>query len=186
MTIGKNITTIGDSAFSNCSIESVNISDLSAWCKIYFASSSSNPLYYASNIYLNGELVTDLIIPNDITEIKQYTFSGCSSLASVTIPNSVTSVGDSAFVSLTVLEEASFPSATTVNANAFTDAVIPVLKLTYPGKITVTGSFAAAGSFQPADTVLYLDESNSSEISDGNTWQSVSWKEIRTVSGETP
>lgn len=100
-------------------------------------------------------------------------------------PN-LTAVGDSAFVSLTVLEEASFPSATTVNANAFTDAVIPVLKLTYPGKITVTDSFAAAGSFQPADTVLYLDESNSSEISDGNTWQSVSWKEIRTVSGETP
>ena len=145
LTIGKNITTIGDSAFSNCSIESVNISDLSAWCKIYFASSSSNPLYYASNIYLNGELVTDLIIPNDITEIKQYTFSGCSSLASVTIPNSVTSVGDSAFSGCSSLASVTIPnSVTSVGDSAFSGCSA-LSSLTIGGSVTTIGNYAFSG-----------------------------------------
>ena len=145
LTIGKNITTIGDSAFSNCSIESVNISDLSAWCKIYFASSSSNPLYYASNIYLNGELVTDLIIPNDITEIKQYTFSGCSSLASVTIPNSVTSVGDSAFSGCSALSSLTIGD----NVNRIGDSAFSgcssLASVTIPNSVTSVGDSAFSG-----------------------------------------
>ena len=33
-------------------------------------------------------------IPNSVTSIGDYAFSGCTSLTSVTIPNSVTSIGD--------------------------------------------------------------------------------------------
>ena len=36
----------------------VNITDLSAWCKIDFASSSSNPLTNAYHLYWNGEEVS--------------------------------------------------------------------------------------------------------------------------------
>ena len=152
MTIGKNITTIGDSAFSNCSIESVNISDLSAWCKIYFASSSSNPLYYASNIYLNGELVTDLIIPNDITEIKQYTFSGCSSLASVTIPNSVTSVGDSAFSGCSALSSLTIGGSVTTIGNYAFSGCSSLVTATIPNSVTTVGNYA----FEDCDNLYSL------------------------------
>ena len=45
VTIGNGVTSIGDDAFSDCtSLNSVHISDLAAWCKIDFASSSANPL----------------------------------------------------------------------------------------------------------------------------------------------
>ena len=152
LTIGKNITTIGDSAFSNCSIESVNISDLSAWCKIYFASSSSNPLYYASNIYLNGELVTDLIIPNDITEIKQYTFSGCSSLASVTIPNSVTSVGDSAFSGCSALSSLTIGGSVTTIGNYAFSGCSSLVTATIPNSVTTVGNYA----FEDCDNLYSL------------------------------
>lgn len=49
------------------------------------------------DLYLNGALVTDLVIPDGVTSIGDYAFKGCSSLTSVTIPDSVTSIGESAF-----------------------------------------------------------------------------------------
>ena len=101
VTIGKNVTSIGDEAFYNCNrLTSVHISDLAAWCAISFG---SNPLDYAHNLYLNGELVTDLVIPDSVTSIGDYAFRNCTGLTSVTIPNSVTSIGEDAFRNCTSL-----------------------------------------------------------------------------------
>ena len=98
VTIPESVTSIGEYAFSGCeNLEAVYISDLSAWCNIEFENSYSNPLWSAHNLYLNGELVTDLVLPDGITEIKGYAFYGGDCLESVTIPNSVTSIGDYAF-----------------------------------------------------------------------------------------
>ena len=54
----------------------------------------SNPLYYAHNLYLNNQLVTNLVIPESVTSIGAYVFTGCSGLTSVTIGNNVTSIKD--------------------------------------------------------------------------------------------
>ena len=98
ITIPNSVTTIGKYAFFVCSgLKEVHISDLAAWCNISFGSDDANPLFYAHNLYLNGELVTDLVIPNCVTRIKNYTFYGCSGLTSITIPNSVTTIGYEAF-----------------------------------------------------------------------------------------
>ena len=98
ITIPNSVTSIGYRAFDDCyGLKEVHISDLASWCNIYFNDYESNPLYYAHNLYLNGELVTELVIPDGFSEIKNYAFYGCSGLTSVTIPNSVTSIGDDAF-----------------------------------------------------------------------------------------
>ena len=96
--IGESVESIGDSAFSDCySLTSVYITDIAAWCNISFYNSSSNPLYYANNLYLNGELVTELVIPDSVTSIGDRAFYNCYRLTSVVIPDSVTSIGNSAF-----------------------------------------------------------------------------------------
>ncbi len=98
VTIGNGVTSIGSYAFEGCtSLEGVYISDLGAWCGIDFADSSSNPLYYARNLYLNDQLVTALVIPDSVTSIGSNAFYRCTSLASITIPDSVTSIGLGAF-----------------------------------------------------------------------------------------
>lgn len=98
VTIGNGVTSIGDSAFDYCySLTKVYITDVAAWCEIDFYNNYSNPLYYAKKIYLNGEIVTDIIIPDGVASICDYAFYNCESLTSVTIPDSVISIGDSAF-----------------------------------------------------------------------------------------
>ena len=121
VTIGNSVTSIGYSAFNDCiNLTEVNISDLSAWCKIYFRSFSTNPLYYAGKLKLNGSEVTDLVIPNDVTQINDYAFYGCSNLTSVTIPNSVTSIGRYAFNGCRGLTEVTIPnSVTSIGDRAF-------------------------------------------------------------------
>ena len=98
VTIPNSVTSIGFASFEGCSgLTSVNILDIPAWCKVSFAYSSSNPLYYAKHLFIDGKEVKDLIIPNSVTSIGGSTFYGCSGLTSVTIPNSVTSIGTYAF-----------------------------------------------------------------------------------------
>ena len=98
VTIPNSVTSIGHIAFSGCSgLTSVHISDIAAWCNIDFTGYYSNPLEYAHHLYLNGEEVKDLVIPNSVTSIGDYAFQYCSGLTSVIIPNSVTSIGDGAF-----------------------------------------------------------------------------------------
>jgi hypothetical protein len=98
VTIPSSVTSIENYAFYQCYLKSLYISDLTAWCNIEFGDFDSNPLYnyYGEDLYLNGNKIENLIIPNNITTIKNYTFAGFSG-TSITIPSSVTSIGNGSF-----------------------------------------------------------------------------------------
>ena len=131
VTIGDSVTSIGNYAFSGCSsLDAVYISDLAAWCNIDFSGYSSNPL---NNLYINGTLVTDLVIPDSVTSIRKYAFSGCTSLTSVTIPDSFTSIGSSTFSSCTSLTSVTIPdSVTSIGSSAFAGCTA-IKKVNYCG-----------------------------------------------------
>ena len=96
--IGKSVTSVGVAAFEECvGLTSVHIKDLAAWCSISYYAWNSNPLYYARRLFLNGEEIKDLVVPESVTSISSFAFVSCSELTSVTIPNTVTSIGDYAF-----------------------------------------------------------------------------------------
>ena len=122
--VGNGLKSIGNNAFYDCSnLKSVAIADLAAWCAISFSNEYSNPMRLASNYYLNGVLITDLVIPSSVTSIGSYAFFGCNTLTSIDIPNSVTSIGDYAFKGCTKLTSVIVPLVIplTLGSGAFTN-----------------------------------------------------------------
>ena len=145
LTIPKSIKRI-NSTFNNCSLlTAVYITDLDAWCNIQFCKSDperSNPLWYAHHLFLNGEEIKDLIIPNSVTSIGYRTFSGCSSFTSVTIPNSVISIGDEAFENCSGLTSVTFSNGlTSIGKYAF-QSCRGLTTLNIPNSVNFIGDFA--------------------------------------------
>ena len=106
VTIGNLVESIGESAFSHCdNLEAVYYTGtITQWCEITFDDNDANPLYYAHNLYINNNIVDDLVIPEAITKIKPYSFWGASCLTSVSIHNSVTNISNTAFVNCSGVE----------------------------------------------------------------------------------
>jgi hypothetical protein len=96
--IPASITSVGQSAFSGCTaLQTVYIDDLDKWIRIQFASETSNPMYYASQLLLNNQPITgDIVIPDDITKLYDRVFKG-TDITSIVIPNTVTLIGKSIF-----------------------------------------------------------------------------------------
>lgn len=109
ITIPDTVTSIGSGAFSYCYyLKDVYITDIGKWCGISFEDWSATPLNYAHNLYLNGTLITNLVIPNGVTSIGGFAFSRCTGLTSITIPDSVTSIDWGAFSGCTGLTSIKF------------------------------------------------------------------------------
>ena len=113
ITIPSSLEFIENNAFSSClHLTAVYYTgSVEEWCRIVFGSNyqfSTNPLYYAHNLYINDSLLTSLVIPETITEIKPYAFYNASCLTSVSLGNSVETIGDYAFYGCTGLTEPIF------------------------------------------------------------------------------
>ena len=75
-----------------------------------------------SKVFYKCNNLTSITIPESVTSIGVYAFSGCTSLTSITIPNSVTSIGDEAFCACTGLTSITIPnSVTSIGRSAFHD-----------------------------------------------------------------
>lgn len=117
------LESIGSSAFSSCrSLKAVYITDIVTWFNIAFCNIMSNPLIYAENLYLNGELVTDIVIPSNVTDIGDFTLSGCSMLKSINISDRVTKIGYQAFKGCRMLTSIIIPdNVASIGDDAFSE-----------------------------------------------------------------
>jgi len=115
------VTSIGASAFYDCwGLTKAEFASIENFCNMVFENYDSNPLYFARHLYIDGQEVTDLVIPNGTTTIGNYAFIGCRGLTSVTIPEGVTSIGIMAFQSCSGLTSITIPnSVTTIGFGAF-------------------------------------------------------------------
>ena len=143
ITIGSRVTRIEKDAFFGCrALTSLHISDLRAWFRITFLNGSSNPLSYAHHLFLNGEEVKDLVIPNSVISIKDYAFEDCHSLTSVTIPDNVTTIGKWAFLNCSSLNSVTIPSSVTVIRESTFYGCSGLTTLTIPNSVTSIGQSA--------------------------------------------
>lgn len=122
LTIPLSVTTIENSAFygfsSSCTV--VYTGSVAQWCNITFSNEHSNPLWYSHKLIISGVEITDLVIPEGVTEIKQNTFVNYSQLKLVTIPSTVTAIGYNAFYNCYKLQPVTIPTTvTSIGVNAF-------------------------------------------------------------------
>lgn len=123
LTLSKSVETIHHHAFRNCyylehlhippsvkvfefeafpnGVKNVYIEDLTAWCKASFDNMTfawgANPLDFGANLYVNNELVKDLVLPEGLSTTGAYAFSGWKG-RSVTFPKSFKQVSHCSFM----------------------------------------------------------------------------------------
>ena len=105
ITFTNSVKTIESYAFTECiALFSVSYGgSIADWCEIDFTDTGANPAHALSGsyayLYIDGEPVKDLVIPDGVTEIKKEAFALYDNLHSVTFPDSVESIGRYAFYS---------------------------------------------------------------------------------------
>lgn len=113
ISIPNSVWNIGFCAFSGCEgLKEIHISDLAAWCELSFYDIldyvGDSPFYYATELYLNGKLVTDLVVPESVKEIGAHSFEGYEKLRSVVMHNGIHTIHKSAFLNCTNLTDIKF------------------------------------------------------------------------------
>jgi hypothetical protein len=171
VSIGNGVTTIGNKAFEECnSLKAVHIQDIAAWCNITFAY-RGNPLWYARHLYLNGEEVKDLVIPDGVTAISDKAFEKCLSLTSVTIGNSVTSIGASAFANCLSLATIIIGDGVkTIGKSAFARIWKPMKVYCYAEEVPETEE-DAFGTITPIDGTLRVPANSISDYKKKVPWK---------------
>ena len=144
ITIPSNVKFIKEGAFNECNgLESVYIFDLETW--LSYDWDYANPLRYASHLYVNGEEIKDLVIPNSIKTIGDCAFYCWKGVKSVAIPNSVTSIGRCAFQHCYELASISISSSVTSIGNSAFEGCKELSSIIIPNGVESIGFCAFSG-----------------------------------------
>ncbi|MBE6212778.1 MAG: hypothetical protein E7129_06550 [Rikenellaceae bacterium] len=159
---GRSIISFKANCFYSCNIDTVRISDITAWCQNSFDGTESHPSQLGSNLYINGELATNLVIPQSVSSIAPFAFYNCDNIENVTISEGVVTIGTSAFEECSNLVTVDIPNSVfTIEKAAFYDSGAQLknvyCKATIPP--TIFYYYEAKSSYS-SDYLLYSDKAS--------------------------
>lgn len=126
--IGNDVTTLGNSIFSNCySLISVTIPN----SVTAFGNSTFSYCYSLKSV----------TIPNGITNIDSQMFSNCCSLTSIILPSSITSIGTNAFQNCYAFIHISIPNGIiNIDRQTFYNCT-SLMNLFFPSSLLTIGTY---------------------------------------------
>ena len=105
VTLTSTVTEIDSYVFTDCTaLTRVNIPSLEYWLNLkngadrVFYLTDINGQYLNVGLYISGELLEDVVIPDSVTAIGERVFTNYDRLKSITIPSSVTEIGTETFL----------------------------------------------------------------------------------------
>ena len=131
--IPNSVTSIGDSAFSGCSGLNeikVNINNQIYTSKDENGNEINGIIEKGTKTLIVGYKNTT--IPDNVVNIGDYAFDGCTGLTSIIIPSSVTSIGNSAFNGCTGLTSIEIPNNVTSIGNSVFSGCSSLESITLP------------------------------------------------------
>ena len=117
LSLPKSLETVGGQMYTyNHCAEKVDFQgSIKDWCKIEFtfvgyvgAMRFGRTLLMGADLYIQGNLIENLVVPETITTLKDCTFMGCKSIKTVTISASVTSIERQVFAGCENLQTITF------------------------------------------------------------------------------
>lgn len=153
LTIPASVKDIHCYAFYNCEVKKLVVNgcrgvDLSSFRSV-------ENLYYdtfdtlmnvgkrpnAANLYIGGEKVNVLVVPEGVTELPESFVAWCESLEEVVLPSTLKKINDYAFQNCTNLKKANLPEGLE-KIGSYSFAETAISEVTFPSSLTLINSGA--------------------------------------------
>lgn len=162
ITIPQSVTLI-DCAFADCSaLTNISVDENNGNYKsidgVLFDFSGKTLLQYPA-----GKTDLSYSVPDSVTEINEYAFSGCSALTSVEIPDAVTEINDCTFRGCSALTSITIPDTVTYIGDDAFRGCSALTDFTIPDSVTEIGLTAFHGcsaltSVSIPKSVIYIGD----------------------------
>lgn len=143
--------------FNGCLTEIYFDGTLEEWFNVEFE--DKNSYFDDVSVYINGIMLTEIIIPESITTIKQGLFAGMN-ITSVTFHNNVRRIEDSAFADTKIAQVTIPDSVEYIGKNAFYNTPLTVININETSYLQTIGSYAFArtniSTFTISKNITYL------------------------------